>query len=707
MDTGATSPPIDMQNTVPPITSSAVGAPISSKKKPVVIGIYGLPGSGKSFLLNKLKYSYRHEEFEFYEGSELIGNLVPGGLQAFQKLDKKNHQDFWRKLAIDKVGQDAAESGKTIIIAGHLMFWQEGEKEGVAVYTQNDLHVYTHILYLDTSPELIAARLREDTTRSRPVVSVDHLCKWQDTEKRILRQLCYSHGLLFLPVSPTSFSLRKGVSMLIHDFHKHTEEGNLRRAELQLDQIILTKRSKPEVMVVIDGDKTLAPEDTGALFWRFHGKLRGTKPEATEQNPLELLFNSPLGYSYTAFFQASLLYEETFVQERFEDLCAQVASATTPYHEVVEFIRLAKREARVGVIVMTCGPQRIWENILSARGLLDGIDVLGSGCVTNGLIVTPTVKASLVARLRGVHDLSVCALGDSPLDLPMLKMADRAIVVVGDEKTRSKSMDSALLDAIDDGLEACQFLPRITASPRLDTTKLPVIQSLGSDFIESLIGTSSRDTEAHSAYPHTIQIASMHAARLLMTPTRTAGVEGHLLRQAHSRVGWYLAVHHLTKILGLERNLIPHVEHYLTDGYSLRHEGATLIVALMRGGEPMALGISEVFPHAIFLHAFRPDDITNDRLTQSLQVVLVDAVIHSGKTMMGFVQHIRKINAAIPIVMTAGVVQYKTASEGAFAQMLESGEHLSLVALRFSENAYVGMGATDTGNRLFNTTDLS
>ncbi|OTA69551.1 hypothetical protein K449DRAFT_412187 [Hypoxylon sp. EC38] len=678
---------------------------IDSEAKPVVIGIYGLPGSGKTFLLNQLKYSYRHNEFEFYEGSELIRDLVPGGLDAFQKLYKEQ-QDYWRKLAIDKVRQEASESGKTMIITGHLMFWREGEKEGVAVYTQNDLHVYTHILYLDVPAELIATRLRDDIRRSRPVVSISHLRKWQDTEKRILRQLCYSHGLLFWPLSP-DLRLMKRVSMLIHDLHEHTEERNLRRAELQLDEIVLNRYRQPEIVVVIDGDKTLAAEDTGALFWRLHRTLQNTKSEASEQNPLELLFSSPLGYSYTAFLQASLLYEENSVRESFENLCAQTAAATTMYPELVEFIRLAKKEAHVGVIIMTCGPQRIWEKVLDAEGLLDGMDVLGSGCITKGLIVTPAVKASLVARLRNVHGIFVCALGDSPLDLPMLKMADRAVVVVGDEKTRSRSMDSALLDAIDDGLQVYQFLPRVAADPRLNTTKLPVIQSLDSHFLESLSGTSNKTAEDNPSYRCTVRTASTHAARLLQTPTRNAGIDGHLLRRAHSRVGWYLAVHHLTEILGLQRDLIPHVQGYLTDGYKIRDEDSTLIVALMRGGEPIALGISEAFPLAPFLHAFRPDDITNEHLTRNLKVVLVDAVINSGKTMTEFVQHIRKINATIPIAIAAGVVQYKVVSEGAFAQLLKSCKHLSLVALRFSETAYVGRGVTDTGNRLFNTTDLS
>ena len=37
--------------------------------KPVIIGIYGVPGCGKSYLLNELKQELREESFTFYEGS--------------------------------------------------------------------------------------------------------------------------------------------------------------------------------------------------------------------------------------------------------------------------------------------------------------------------------------------------------------------------------------------------------------------------------------------------------------------------------------------------------------------------------------------------------------------------------------------------------------------------------------------------------------
>ncbi|RAQ53118.1 hypothetical protein AFGD_001856 [Aspergillus flavus] len=52
--------------------------------------------------------------------------------------------------------------------------------------------------------------------------------------------------------------------------------------------------------------------------------------------------------------------------------------------------------------------------------------------------VTPEVKEALVGHLNKEHRLDVWAFEDSPLDLQMLSRADKAIVVVREEATRSQ-----------------------------------------------------------------------------------------------------------------------------------------------------------------------------------------------------------------------------------------------------------------------------
>ena len=143
------------------------------------------------------------------------------------------------------------------------------------------------------------------------------------------------------------------------------------------------------------------------------------------------------------------------------------------------------------------------------------------------------------------------------------------------------------------------------------------------------------------------------------------------------------------------------------EGWQLRCEKQTLIVALMRGGESMALGISAVFPRAPFHHSFKQEDIFIENVRGMQTVLVVDSVINSGKTVVSYVKHLRKLQPDLSIVVVSGVVQGRFVSGGSFDRLVEEQKNLSLVTLRVSDNRFTGRGPSDTGNRLFSTTHLA
>ncbi|KAF3931412.1 hypothetical protein ABW19_dt0201880 [Dactylella cylindrospora] len=667
-----------------------------ASRKPIVVGIYGIPGSGKTFLLSELEQELGKEHFEFYEGSKVISDLVPGGLDKFKKLDEQE-KTRWRQLAIDSIQKNCIEKERVGVVAGHFMFWPEENETGQPVYTQNDLDTFTHILYLDVPAKLVAQRCLDDKNRNRPSLSVNHLRNWQQAEKTQLRSLCYQHGILFSLISPHP-TLSNKVSDLIRDFQHHTEGSNLVRAQSRMDEIIAADQERLETMLVLDADRTLTNKDSGKVFWNLVSTSQQSKEK---EHVLKALFSSQLGYSYTAFRQAVLLYEETSEDPEFDALCKEVALKIAIYPEFLSLLRRVAEQKHVGAVILTCGLRRIWDKVLEREGLSDKIKVIGGGRITDGFVVNAEVKAAIVTRLKETHHMYVFAFGDSVLDLPMLREADEAIVIVGDEKTRSKAMDEALLDAIGNGhLSARQALLPSNVSPRLDTTKLPLLQLTDPEFIDSATRRRSRDPL------QILHATEKTAAKLLMTPMRDARVAGPALREAHRRVGWYLATEFLTDIIGLEEYEIPHVQGNQTTGYRLRYEKTTCIVALMRGGEPMAFGVNDALPCAMFVHAKDPEDIKPQHLHGLHTIVLVDSVVNSGKTVVEFVQHVRGLHPSIHIVVVAGVVQAQSVSEGGVVRAAARNGNFSLVALRLSDNKYTGKGTTDTGNRIFNTTHL-
>jgi uracil phosphoribosyltransferase len=193
-----------------------------------------------------------------------------------------------------------------------------------------------------------------------------------------------------------------------------------------------------------------------------------------------------------------------------------------------------------------------------------------------------------------------------------------------------------------------------------------------------------------------------------MTPTRDADVHGHYLRASHSDVGFYLAIEFLSEVLGVEEFPILHVQGHHTEGYRIaQQDKRTLVVAVMRAGEPIAAGVGRALPMAAFLHAKNPEDLKPEYLRGRRTIILADAVVNKGDTIADFVDFIRSKDASVCIIVMTAVAQKACVETGRFADLLAKDKKLNLIALRLSGNSYKGTKGTDTGHRLFNTTFLA
>ncbi|WJG35273.1 uncharacterized protein FOBCDRAFT_239639 [Fusarium oxysporum Fo47] len=221
--------------------------------------------------------------------------------------------------------------------------------------------------------------------------------------------------------------------------------------------------------------------------------------------------------------------------------------------------------------------------------------------------------------------------------------------------------------------------------------------------VKAAVVSHLRDVHDLNKYDATNKAAS----NILMSPMRSAAVSGPMLRAANANVGRYLATEYVSKLIGLEEFTISHVQGHQTTGHRLRNEAKTSIIAFMRGGEPMAFGISDVFPQAMFVHASSADDVKKHHVQGQLNVILVDSVIKSGKSVIELIKRVVRLEPNISITVVAGVVQTEAIAEGHLFAKVMRRHGAGLIALRISENKFTGTKTTDTGNRLFNTTRLA
>lgn len=679
------------------MTASAVG-PL---KPPKVVGIYGISGCGKTAIKDLLSQdaSLSKKPFVFYEGSvEVLGGLTQ---QEFNNLDEAAKLAR-REQAIQKIATECSNY-RCGVVTGHFSFPAEADKGPKVIMTEKDKAVYTHILYLQVPPSEIVRRIAHDNvqgTRRRTTRAESVIDDWQKSEIASLKQICEQHHIVFEVINAgTRLSFA-----LVDDFMETLGQLELSDAELDkrnrnriakdIREALTCQNYTVDRMLVLDGDKTLAAVDTTHEFWDLHYKNETwrERPDG-HANPVDE-YLSNWRYSVQSFREVTKSYKN-LRQDQFESLCDAVANNVAMYPELRRLLDTVDASPHLGAVVVTSGLRRVWEQVLRKAGVSSKVHVIGWD-YDGDYVVSKETKAEVIEHFQAAG-LQTWALGDSELDLSMLEQADKAFLVVGEDNKRSHSVDKFLPVLDNNGLPGQQILIPKTVTPRLPPSSMPVVDLDSPDFHTELMQSAELNAKIRHG-------TDSGASKLLQTPTRDIEVSGHALRQAHHRIGYHLATQYLTDMITTEGYGITNTRGNPDNGHRLFDERKTVIVPLMRGGEPMAFGVSEAFPLAMFVHAKPPGDLKEKHLSKMTTVILVDAVVNTGASIKEFVDHIKAINADVDVVVVAGVVQEGAVRPGGVLHELCLKRGVRVAALRFSKTKYTGKGTTDTGARLFNTT---
>lgn len=189
------------------------------------------------------------------------------------------------------------------------------------------------------------------------------------------------------------------------------------------------------------------------------------------------------------------------------------------------------------------------------------------------------------------------------------------------------------------------------------------------------------------------EFTNKNAVQLLATQSRRTDISSTELCKIHFEMGKYLAYQMLDEFEMTETE-IKHVQGIKT-GSELSHKNGIVIFALMRAGLYAAEGVRSVFTDSQF---FPVMEIEKNDLESKI-VIIVDAVINTGKSIEKAIEHLQKSKPRKIFVAT--LIMQKDA-----LHLSEKYSDIYFYALRVSENKYIGKGGTDTGNRLFNTINL-
>ena len=337
------------------------------------IGLYGMPSAGKTHILDQLDF------LDVVAGSRLLREYDPD----FDTRNEEGREQDRKAIARLLMRK------KAFIMDGHYAFGDE------VAFTEDDGQLYDVYLYLYVSPLVLEERMAaSEKNRKYLRYNVE---KWQNTEIAGLRRYCQDNGKDFYVLDNPPGNRFDDVSDILKFIREIVNGYSCAVYARECAEHIL-KRSKSDMIVLLDGDKTLIKEDSS-------GTVFGYKTH---------LYDGNFYTGYQAWKQ-----NEEFKQYSFDDLTEM------PFH----FNEMVKNAITEDTFILTSGHERVWRFIAKQVGLE----------FFHGAQMSAETKLFITKHLQEAGK-RVIAYGDGMNDYFMLKQADEGYLIAKRDGTISRSL---------------------------------------------------------------------------------------------------------------------------------------------------------------------------------------------------------------------------------------------------------------------------
>jgi hydroxymethylpyrimidine pyrophosphatase-like HAD family hydrolase len=373
------------------------------------IALYGLSGSGKNYLVDRLT-KYFGQNLLHINGSDTLNKLAECFFSKSLKDTDESEKKYLRIAFCENIKQSNSNS-QNIVVDGHYSFLRKGEPD--TVFTDHDRDAYDIFFYLDTpANKIIEYANKAAVKKDIASMSEKEIDDWKDFEIRSLKKIC--------------IGLQKELIVLdnnIEDTTDYFEELLFRKRGMTLDSAEIAEKMMLEYndaiknhnkIILLDCDRTISENDTTYDFCEFIG---------IEKKLLKEIFAGER-YSMYQFFRAAKLYtkKKDDIYEKASDYAAGKAILNRP---LIDDINCCIGEHLT--IGITSGIFETWRKIQLWHGFPD-ILIGGNDLNKDKFLVSASVKYYLARRLRekGKH---LTAVGDSTVDIDMLEEADRGFII--------------------------------------------------------------------------------------------------------------------------------------------------------------------------------------------------------------------------------------------------------------------------------------
>ncbi|PWY77752.1 hypothetical protein BO83DRAFT_397208 [Aspergillus eucalypticola CBS 122712] len=610
----------------------------SNQPRQNLIGIFGLPGSGKTHILNQLRRKLEGGPFSFYEYEE-VRKTSPIHWPAYDR-------------AFELIRHKCDDAGVTGIATANYMLPDEFNDHPYTTLLDDGTpnRPFTHIMYVNTPVEVAHQRCMEDAEKNLAWCSLDYFRKWADEEIIGLKDTCFDRKIMFTMVD--SHDLPKIIA-LIHTFQlDRNEEHNQGIVDQCVDEVVAPWQGQVEKVLVMDCDGVFAPKSEEQTFWEMF-----YSGESNDKGPRALPMRLPwCGFidDYMECRQLSLAYEQA------------AASVVALYPEIRSFLHRVSKCPRLRIILVTSRLRLLWERVLAQEGLSQSVKIIGSGPLSNGYIVPPKAKEKPIKRLRTVHNLQVWAFGGHGSDEQMLHRAHYSIIL---RRPDNPGYNELWLSDV--------ALRLKNSKDCIDSTTFHLKELGEPAFLDQLM--QHQFTLAHATHKGVAKLLHTRMLKSIYFPDQ------RLEENVYSEAGWYLANEYISEIGGIEEAAIAVSEEPKATGYQLVRESGMLIIPLTGSSHQMGAGIRDVFQKACTLQTDNPEDIDDDHLREIDTVVLVEAVADSADVITRYVNHIHRVKPCLPILVVTGILQAELVAPGGPLSSLIRGGPITVVALSLAK----------------------
>lgn len=341
-----------------------------------------------------------------------------------EKLDTPLRRTV-RQYVSEELHEKASSSRRGIVCEGHMAHVPAGDegKFTEIAFTDHDKTLFNEVVLLEASPDVIdhrrRARLPWESHEGR---SLSDIREEVALERARAIDLCRETGAR-LRVVDADFPDR-ALAVLRGYFRNAASTAETypmsHRRTLIRHATRFGKEAKGMPVFLFDADGTLADVDVSTEFMKLldEGALPAT---AT------MLANfRERGRSFASYIYHEL-YHRQFSADRFPEVCDKVAAKVDLFEGVKECLLEALKVGRVAIL--TAGVPEIWEAVLRRNGI-EGVAIFGLVDKKARLVMDEQGKQCFAATVKK-YASRLIAVGDSVIDLGMMREADAAFMIAG------------------------------------------------------------------------------------------------------------------------------------------------------------------------------------------------------------------------------------------------------------------------------------